>query len=237
MASRRSEEPNLAPVLVGAGAAVVLAAIFLILEKYIPETMKLPAGWIVLAVVPVIVGLFIGRWVTYVKTPLGELGRAELLVPADATIAPSLESYSAYVKQNPGRMSHDSAMEEAHETYIRQRLNLALVHVFVSSKSRGQKYEVFIFLSRHIDGEGKKNQVGNLDHIVQSAEFFFGSSWGDGVFHAMIDGGPIGVKVLARGSFWATCRLTFRPDAVEENDPNPVYIHRYIDFESDDLLK
>src|SRR6202161_184951 len=140
MTMQRPEKPSLIPVLVGAGASVVCVALFLVLEKYSPRMLNLPDGWIVLTAIPVVVGLFVGKYITYVKTPLGEIGRIEVHVPADANVA------------LPGR---------------------ALVHVFAPAEVRRQKYEVFIFLSRHVPGEGNKNQAGNLDHIVQDAEFFF----------------------------------------------------------------
>lgn len=223
--------PKLTPVVIGAIVSVVFIAIFAILEKRLPGVMKLPEGWIILAVIPVIVGLFVGNYITSLKTPFGEIQR-KLDVPAGVpTAVPGIDHQpdSAAVVTDQAAVTE---MITEHDSFRRECRDITLVHAFVPAKSQGQKYDVFVFLSRHIQGQGKKNEAGNLDSIVQQADFIFGKSWGNTVFRPKIDGSPIGVRVLAWGSFWATCKVSFI-----SGTPQSIYIHRYIDFESADLLK
>lgn len=107
---------------------------------------------------------------------------------------------------------------------IQARRLLFLGYIYHTSKILGQKYDVTILLMRHVWGK-QPNQIKFVD--VEKAEFYFGPSWKD-VFTAAdagVTSGYVGVRISAWGSFWATCRVKFR------DDPNPVVLHRHVDFE------
>jgi hypothetical protein len=75
----------------------------------------------------------------------------------------------------------------------------------------------------------KRGAVGATKRVfdeVKAAEFFFGQSWGDQVFRVSNEGGLIGIRTSAWGTFLATCRLTFT-----DKSRLPIILHRYVDFE------
>jgi hypothetical protein len=91
-----------------------------------------------------------------------------------------------------------------------------LTHVVRPSKKPGQEFDVFIYLMRH-------NSTDLQD--VQLAEFFMGKYWGNRVFPAVPRNGFIGIATAAYGTFLCLCRVTF-------TSGESIYLHRYIDFES-----
>jgi hypothetical protein len=112
----------------------------------------------------------------------------------------------------------------AFNTEIQSTRQLYLAYVYQISKIPGQKYDVTVFLMRHVAGHDL-NQRKFRD--VERAEFYFGPSW-TGVFVASpvdVTDGVVGVRISAWGSFWATCRVKL------SNVTDPVIIHRHIDFE------
>lgn len=90
-----------------------------------------------------------------------------------------------------------------------------LAHVLRPSTRKGQKYDLFIFLSR-----GSNPDLSDVDH----AEFFFGRYWQNRVFRAENSGERIGVSTSAYGPFLAVCRITFK-------DGYQACVERLIDFE------
>lgn len=101
---------------------------------------------------------------------------------------------------------------------------LFLAHVYQASKQPDQKYDVSIFLMRHVWGRAPNEKTGFQD--VEKAEFYFGPSWRGEVFVAQNEGGYIGVSTSAWGTFLAMCRVTFK-----DKKKDPEILHRYIDFE------
>jgi len=106
--------------------------------------------------------------------------------------------------------------------YQRTR-HLTLVHVYAPSARVGQKFDVSIYLMRHHRGITENQTTGFTE--VQSAEFFFGPSWGNSVFTAKIGEGVIGITTSAWGTFLATCRVSFNDGG------EPIILQRYIDYE------
>ena len=107
---------------------------------------------------------------------------------------------------------------------IETKRQLYLAYVYQISKSPGQKYDVTVFLMRHVVGPSP-NERRFSD--VEKAEFYFGPSWTH-VFIASpaeVTDDVVGVRISAWGSFWATCRVKLRGVS------DPVVIHRHIDFE------
>jgi len=109
-----------------------------------------------------------------------------------------------------------------HRNRVKERSrDVFLVHVIKPSNTRGQKYDIYIFLIR--------TKLPNLED-VNYAEFFFGRYWANNVFRVTNDGGKIGVSTSAYGPFLCTCRVTFK-------DGYQAYIERFIDFEMGRLFE
>ena len=102
----------------------------------------------------------------------------------------------------------------------REMHDMVLVHILTPSNNPGQKYDVFIYAKRRKDADISD---------VRSAEFFFGSHWGNQIFPGTRDGNRIGVRTAAFGPFLCTCRITF-------TNGNKITLHRYIDFEMGDVV-
>jgi hypothetical protein len=88
----------------------------------------------------------------------------------------------------------------AREAEYERSRRLALVHIYKPSARRGQKYDISIYLMRHLSG-----QQGNQTTVfteIEKAEFFFGHSWGNRIFPSINNGGVIGVSTSACGTFW-----------------------------------
>jgi len=92
-----------------------------------------------------------------------------------------------------------------------------LTHVIEPSRTRGQKFDVYIYLLKH-----HSNDLSD----VRLAEFFLGEYWESRVFPAVRQpNGFIGIATAAYGTFLCICKVTF-------NDGYEVMLQRYIDFES-----
>lgn len=98
--------------------------------------------------------------------------------------------------------------------YDRNR-KLFLVHVISPSKTKGQLFDIYIYLKRH-----QATTLTDVDH----AEFFLGKYWGNKVFYVQSENDYIGIATSAYGSFLCDCRVTFK-------DGYQIYISRYIDLE------
>jgi hypothetical protein len=201
-------------LIVGSIVSLIVLAGVLILQADRASILKLPSQWLALAAIPVVIGLVMGGYI-------GKFSFAGIEVEA-----PSLKPVR-YVA--PGGQPAKTAqaiqadwISERQAEYERTRF-LELVHIYKPSTRPGQKFDVSIYIMRHVTGTAH-NQVTAFTEI-DKAEFFFGPSWGDRVFTARNDGGIIGFNTSAWGSFLATCRVEF-------NDGSPpVLLHRYIDFE------
>jgi hypothetical protein len=97
-----------------------------------------------------------------------------------------------------------------------------LAHLYRPSSEPGQKFDISIFVVRHQKGTLVPPQE-NLDEL-ESAEFFFGDSWGNKVFPVKGVNGFFGVRTHAWGTFLASCRISFK------DNRQPVVLLRYIDF-------
>lgn len=96
-----------------------------------------------------------------------------------------------------------------------------LVHALQPSELPDQEYDVFIYLARH-----EQNDFGD----VERTEFFLGHRWGNKVFGGKKEGGLIGIRTSAYGTFLCTCRVIFA-------DGHVAVLHRYIDFEMGEALR
>jgi hypothetical protein len=205
-------------LLLGAGGSLVVLASVLILQADRATILRLPSQWLALAAIPVILGLVVGGY-------LRKFSFAGIEVEA-----PPLKPVK-YVA--PGRQRRAKAAEaiqsdqsdwtgEREAEYERTKF-LEMVHIYKPSTRPGQKFDVSIYLMRHVSGESR-NQITAFTEIDR-AEFFFGPSWGNRILTARNGGGVIGLNTSAWGSFLATCRVVFN------NGSPPVVIYRYVDFE------
>jgi hypothetical protein len=198
--------------------------------------LKLPSQWLGLAVLPVLVGLVAGGYVSKISI-------------AGATL-----EGPGYVKGLP-RVEQEPKPEQASESSLGQRTKLigrlrrkrepsladppgwakppkglnakgeylTLVHSYQPSKRSGQKYDISIYIMKHRPGPGNPNQTTGFEEI-EHAEFFLGPSWGNRRFPAENEGGKIGINTSAWGMFFATCLVVFK-------DKSELVLYRYIDFQ------
>lgn len=106
-------------------------------------------------------------------------------------------------------------LTEARKSEYSANRGFFIVHALEPSKSKGQLYDIFIYLVRH-----KSSDYGDIG----KAEFFFGHYWGNKIYEGSKIGDLIGVQTSAYGPFLAICKVTFK-DGAERT------LSRYIDFE------
>ncbi len=197
------------------GAVGLLIGLAL-LQEFHPAPLALPAQWLWVCLVPVILGIVAGGYITKFKA--GDLGEAEFRVPVQ-----NLREVSNSGSGNDVAASESWVKERAEE--YKRNYGLVLVHAYERSKERGQLFDVFVYLARHAKNSAKPERE-SLDD-VKKVEFFFGESWKNTIFEVeRRSGKPLGIRSHAFGTFLALCRVTF-----EDPSRAPVLISRYIDFE------
>jgi hypothetical protein len=194
---------------------------------------QLPAQWLWVSALPILLVLIVGGYVgkfeaAGVKVELDPRLRAVQYAPpkgspADAILHKSgVEAHPEAAGVPAGGASPRTWQYERVLEYARTD-RLFLVHAYEPSKVPGQRFDVTIFLMRHVPGAGD-NEVTGL-HDVDKAEFYFGPSWNDKVFVIPNEGQVMGMRTSAWGTFLALCRVTFKDPA-----KRPVVLFRYIDF-------
>ena len=199
-----------------------LLSFFLWLHATRPSLINLPVQWIWVSLLPILLALIVGGYISKLKLPGVEYEGGPRIPENVQYVSPS----------PPGRVAAKSGVatggptawtDERDKEYQRTS-NLFLVHVCKPSTRAGQRYDVTIFLMRHITGREPNQTEGFED--VEKAEFYFGESWGNQVITAHNEGSFVGVSTSAWGMFLATCRVTFR-----DRKKTPVILYRYVDFE------
>jgi len=196
--------------------------------------LELKAQWLSVAILPILVVLVAGNYIGSFKAFGVEMkfrpnaafrGLPYLDPPAPTT--DSLEQAEAFEEEqgpNPSFLEGRPQWTDArNDEYLRGQ-RLFLVHVYEPSKRPEMKYDITIFLIRHIPGENANQRVG-FDEI-ELMELYLGPSWGHQVFKFHNNGGLIGVRTSAWGTFLATARISFK-----DENRLPLILHRYIDFE------
>ena len=130
-----------------------------------------------------------------------------------------LESISSAFTPSESRPSLPAWTNQRDSIYDAQR-GVFLVHSVTPSKEPGQRFDVHIYLMAH----GAKRPFGTEYEQISHAEYYLGRFWGHRVFHRANQGGPIGLKTAAYGTFLCICRVVF-------TDGEEVVINRYVDFE------
>jgi hypothetical protein len=223
------------PLFWGCFFSVILLALFLSLQAKSSRLIGLPVQWIWLSVIPIFLALVAGGYIGKFKAPGFEFERGIRNLPYYPPVSgedlprsgsePSRSGISekADVDSNQStKIAEDLTQERDKE--MKRTDCYFLLHVCEPSRTQGQKYDIRIFIIRHVQGPEPNQKAGFIE--IDKAEFYFGSSWGKRVFTAKNDGGFIGVSTSAWGTFLATCRLTFK----DANRP-PVILYRYVDFE------
>jgi pYEATS domain-containing protein involved in immunity len=205
---------------IGAGLSAALILIFLGLKAEDSPILGLQPQWLLVALVPIIVGLVVGGYVHELKA--GDYGvdfTTETILAKSKPIADSDPLAAAkFIEALPATSWQSERVKE----YERTR-GYMLAHIYRRSKEPGQKFDISMFVVQHRKGTTTPPR-DQLDEL-ESAEFFFGESWGNKVFKVRAGGGFFGVRTHAWGTFLAICRITFK----NPNDP-PIILYRYIDF-------
>jgi hypothetical protein len=203
-------------LVIGSAGSIAILAIALGLQAKHSWILKLPTQWLALAALPALIGLVLGGYVSKFSFAGVEV-EAPPLKPVEY-VAPG----SNQVGRKAATSINADWTSAREEEYERTR-RLTLVHIYKPSERRGQKYDISIYLMRHMSGRPGNQTTGFTE--VEKAEFFFGPSWGNRIFSSINNGEIIGVNTSAFGTFLATCRVTFNDDS------DPIILQRYIDFE------
>jgi hypothetical protein len=220
----------------------VFLVAFFYLQSRTGPLAKIPETFLWFSLVPLILFLFLGGYISGVKfggievdertDKLGE----ELTVVQGQSLTVAAPSTPAVAEPAPpkraGAPAGPSAAAEAGGGDMRKEYtdeydrtgHYMLAHICRPSKWPEQ-FDIFIFAVRHERGSPGPPKL-KLDD-VKYAEFYLGPSWRDEPFLAENKGGPIGIRTRAWGTFLASCKLTFK------NDRPPVTLYRFIDFYMD----
>lgn len=209
---------NRRALLVGSAGSIILLAVALILQAQHSWVLKVPTQWLAVALLPVLVGLALGGYISRFT-----FAGVEVEAPPLKPVGYVGPGSGAHADKTAVPFSRSSSWTSEREHEYERTHNLELVHIYKPSVRSGQRFDISIYLMRHHQGPEVNQTTGFAE--IERAEFFFGPSWGDRVFTANNDGGVIGINTSAWGTFLASCRVVFRDGS------NPVVIHRYIDFE------
>src|SRR5580658_8987520 len=182
------------PLVIGGLCSLVFLGGALTLQAQGSSILRLPTQWLAVAALPVLIGLMIGGYI-------GKFSFAGVEVEA-----PPLKDVT-YVAPGPRRasdaqppVSRPSWTRDREEEYARTH-GLELVHIYKPSEVPGQRYDISVYIARHIRGDTSNQTSGFAD--IAFADFYFGPSWGDSIFTAQNKGGTVGVNTSAWGSFLA----------------------------------
>ncbi len=182
--------------------------------------LELKGQWLWVSVLPIVVALIVGGYVWRFK-----FGDYEVAFKTDPELRKLPYVDQAQVPLAPSKAVPSDDWKDQRIAEYQRTGGLFLVHVCEPSSIPGQKYDITIFLMRHLKAP-KPNQKEGFSEI-EKLELYFGDSWGGQVFTCVNNGGPIGIRTSAWGSFLATGRVTFRADS----GLDPLILNRYVDFE------
>jgi hypothetical protein len=221
------------PLLLSCLLSLLLIVLLGWMQASKSPVLDLKPQWLWVAVLPILIALITGKYIRRVKGPGFEYEQftadpqMRLLLyappaPKGHPISPEADRFNE--KERSAELTTPASWTAARTSEYDRTNRLFLVHVYEPSTRPGQKYDITIFLIRHIPGREKSNQRDGFSE-VEKLELYFGPSWNDGIFTASNNGGLIGVRTSAWGSFLAVGRVTFKTGRA------PLILHRYIDFE------
>ncbi len=232
-----------APLFWACVISLAMLAVFGVLQLIGASVLALPAQWIWISLLPILLALVTGGYITKAKFlgaefdiqkpgtkyigPPPAAGTPKLAVRAStrdkgfvvggAAIQPDVKSLS---------IERDKEYERVGGKRVdgKEVDGLFLAHIYKHSTIPGMQFDVTIFIMRHRTGDPHSPYKQGLVDI-KDATFDLGSSWRPNMVSVINDGGFIGITTSAWGTFLATCEVTFT-----DGKP-PVILHRYIDFE------
>jgi hypothetical protein len=235
MEKERSKPQSKRPLLIACSISCVLVVLFGWMQTQKAPFLELKAQWLSVAMVPILVVLIAGNYIISLKAfgmeakfrpnaPFRGLPRVD---PPTLTLA-MMEQAEWAISENEPRPTW---FLEGRPEWTKDRENeyqrvdgLFLVHVYEPSKQPEMKYDITIFLIRHTVGPKANQREAFIE--IEKMELYLGPSWGHQVFTFHNNGGLIGIRTSAWGTFLAIARITFK-----DEERLPVILHRYIDFE------
>lgn len=208
---------QLSILAIGAVISVGMLVIFMVLQAQNGSILDLSMKWLWVSLVPVGIALFVGNFISSIKTPL-------LSVSGTANKLPTIGESEAIIVS--GKHSDNSVWTDFRASTYSEANGLVLTHEYRPSKEKGQEFDIFIYLIRHTKNSTKPPSQGFDD--VDRVEFYFGDAWDNQIFTVKNDGGTLGVRTHAYGTFLAICRIHFK------DGRKPALVYRYIDFEMAD---
>jgi hypothetical protein len=137
-----------------------------------------------------------------------EIGRAYVQPGSDATISGAMGDV---------RVDEGGARHQERERYYKPSRSLMLVHRIAPSTKPGQLYDVILYLVIHPRSEATLI-------AVHKVEYYFGKSWGRGIFTSHDRARAFAIATSAYGPFMCTAAIHFV-------DGDVVTVSRYVDFE------
>jgi hypothetical protein len=130
--------------------SVALLSLFLRLQATSSSLINLPVQWIWVSLLPVLLALIVGGYISKLKFP-GVEYESGPRIPGNVPYAPP--GLAGPPKAKSGAAIRETAAWTAERPKEYQRTdNLFLVHVCKASTRPDQRYDVTIFLMRHIRG-------------------------------------------------------------------------------------
>ena len=229
MEDEHHNQESKGPLVWSCVLSILLLVLFGWMQAAKSPVLDMKGQWLWIAVVPILIVLITGKYIGKLKGPGIEFEQFKtdpqmrlLLYAPPAAPSVSSEAARSSGKDTPSAFPHTPWTAQRPSEYKRTD-RLFLVHVYEPSTRPNQKYDITIFLIRHVQGPAPNQREGFSE--VDKLELYFGPSWNDAVFTAPNNGGLIGVRTSAWGSFLATGLVVFK-----DGRP-PVILHRYVDFE------
>jgi len=224
----------------GGGCSLFFLIIFFFLQSRHGPLAEIHEAFLWFSLVPLVIGLFMGGFITAVKwgelqVGLGGLpkGLAQVegqsLPGAGPPAAPDSKSPEKAGTEAPPAPAPTAAggddLEKTYsDEYEKRTRHYMLAHICQAVKAPGW-FDVSIFVVRHLRGSSGPPKF-QLEEISK-AEFHLGPSWPEKCFPVQNTGGLIGIRTRSWGTFLASCKLTFKDGSA------PVMLFRYIDFYMD----
>jgi hypothetical protein len=213
-------------LLIGAGVSFLLLLAFLVVQgSCVKPVLELSSQWLWVAVVPILTCLVAGRYIGKVKVSTKGI-EAETYIPPKVKGVAELPPGPKPAEAPAAEAQPGTAWVKERKAEYKRTNGHFLVHVYKPSRLGGQKYDVFVYLVRHVRDSVRPEKTGLPE--IEKVEFYFGPSWRDEVFTVVNNGSNVlGVRTHAYGTFLATAQVTFKPGL----NKSPVILHRYLDCE------
>jgi hypothetical protein len=159
---------NPTAIWIGALLSTGLLLLFLYLKYCESSVLELPPQWLLVALVPIVVGLVVGGYIRELKAVDYGVDFATDKILAKSKVIADSGAIQNAKSANPV-LASEWQSERAAE-YARTN-GYMLAHIYRRSKEAGQKFDISIFVVRHEKGNSTppRDNLGEL----KSAEFFW----------------------------------------------------------------